>query len=145
MVPLSEEFTMWFILGGMLLLLFASVLEALWEFGRQVKPEFRPEFLESSWKHVILAVWVILLLIGGALLFWAYPLVALIAIIIFWLLLPLTIGSRVRRRFLPPWEDLKGELEKQGYTERTYWRRGDWWKVKSKSKQDKESESKYGT
>ena len=133
---------MGFIFGGILLLLFSGVLEALWEFGRQVKPELRPAFLETGWKHVILAVWIILLLIGGALLFWALPLLGLIAIVVFWLLLPISVGSRVRRRFLPPWDDLKGELEKQGYTERSYWRRGDWWKAGSKTKGESGSQSK---
>jgi len=134
----------WFTLGGILLLLFSAVLEALWEFGRQVKPELRPAFLGSGWKNVILPTWVILLLIGGALLFWAFPLFGVIAIIVFWLLLPVSIGSRVRRRFLPPWDDLKGELEEQGYTERNYWRRGDWWKAGSKTKVESEAESKSG-
>jgi hypothetical protein len=144
-VSLSGEFATWFILGGMLLLLFSAVLEGLWEFGRQVKPELRPAFLESSWKYGILAAWIILLLIGGALLFWALPLLGIIAIIVFWLLLPISVGSRVRRRFLPPWDDVKGELEEQGYTERTYWRRGDWWKAESKTKVESESQSKSGT
>jgi len=136
---------MWFILGGILLLVFSAVLEALWEFGRRVKPELRPAFLESGWKHVILVAWGILLLVGGALLFWAMPLLGLIAIIVFWLLLPITVGSRVRRRFLPPWDDLKGELEEQGYTERNYWRRGDWWKAGSKAGGEPESKSKSST
>jgi len=144
MLPLSGEFMIWFTLGGILLLLFSAVLEALWEFGRQVKPELRPAFLGSGWKNVILPTWVILLLIGGALLFWAFPLFGVIAIIVFWLLLPVSIGSRVRRRFLPPWDDLKGELEEQGYTERNYWRRGDWWKAGSKTKVESEAESKSG-
>lgn len=141
MLPLSGEFTMWFILGGILLLLFSAVLEALWEFGRQAKPELRPAFLNSNWKHVILVVWVLLLLVGGALMFLAYPIVGTIAIVVFWVALPLVIGSRVRRRFLPPWDSLKGELEKQGYTERTYWRRGDWWKAQSKAKLKAKSKS----
>ena len=145
MPPLSGEFTTWFILGGILLLLFSAVLEALWEFGRQVKPELKPAFLDSSWKHVILAVWVILLLISGVLLFWALPVLGIVAIIVFWLLFPITIGTRVRKRFLPPWADVKGELEEQGYTERTYWRRGDWWKVEKKTKAESESKSESGT
>ena len=144
MLPLSGEFTMWFIVGGIILLLVSAVLEGLWEFGRQVKPELRPAFLASDWKNVILVTWVILLLIGGALLFWAYPILAIIAIVVFWLLFPVSIGSRVRRRFLPPWDDLKSELEEQGYTERTYWRRGDWWKAERKTKVGAESKSKSG-
>ena len=145
MLPLSPEFTMWFTFGGMVLLVLSSVLEAAWEFGRQVKPELRPAFLESSWKHVILPAWVILLLAGGVLLFWAMPVFGIVAIAIFWLVMPIVVGTRVRRRFLPPWEDLKGELEKQGYTERSYWRRGDWWKAGSETKAESKSKSKSGT
>ena len=144
MIPLSGEFTMWFILGGIILILFSAVLEGVWEFGQQVKSELRPSFLESGWKIVILAAWVILLLIGGALLFWVEPILGLIAVVVFWLLLPVSVGSRVRRRFLPPWEDLKNELEEQGYTESNYWRRGDWWKAKSKTKVGSRSQSKPG-
>jgi hypothetical protein len=125
---------MGFILGGMVLLLVAAVLEALWDFGRQAKPKLRPAFLQSGWRHVILAGCILLLLIGGAMLFWADARVGIGAVVVYFLILPFVVGSRVRKRFLPPWEDLKGELEKQGYTERTYWRRGDWWKVKSETK-----------
>ena len=145
MFSLASEYAMWFMLGGIILLLFSSVLEAIWEFGRQVKPELRPAFLETGWRHAILVGWVLLLLVGGALMFWAQPLVGLIAIVVFWLFLPLVVGSRIRRRFLPPWDDLRVELEEQGYTERTYWRRGDWWKAKSKTELKSGSKSKSGT
>ena len=134
MLSLSPEWSMGFILGGTVLLLVSSVLEALWEFGRQVKPELRPAFLQSGWKRVILVAWVLLLLVSGAMLFLADARVGLGAIVVYWLLLPFVVGNRVRRRFLPPWDDLKAELMKQGYTEQTYWRRGDWWKATSKTK-----------
>lgn len=124
---------MWFMLGGLLLLIFSAILEAMWEFGRQVKPELRPAFLETGWRHAILVGWILLLLIGGALMFWADPLVGLVAIVVFWIVFPLVVGSRVRRRLLPPWDDLRGELEKEGYTERNYWRSSDWWKAKGKT------------
>ena len=138
MPGLSAEWAMGFILGGMVLLLVAAVLEAIWDFGRQAKPKLRPAFLQSRWRHVVLAGCILLLLIGGAMLFWADARVGIGAIVVYFLILPFVIGSRVRKRFLPPWEDLKGELEKQGYTERTYWRRGDWWKASSKTKMKSE-------
>jgi TRAP-type C4-dicarboxylate transport system permease large subunit len=142
MLPLPGELFMGFIVGGMLLLLIAAVLEALWDFGRHVKPELRPAFLQSSWRHVILAGCILLLLIGGVLLFVADVRVGLGGIVVYFLLLPFVVGSRVRRRFLPPWDDLKDKLTKEGYTEQTYWRRGDWWKAGSKSKPGAESNSK---
>lgn len=144
MLPLSGEFVMGFIAGGMLLLLGAAILEALWDFGRHVKPELRPAFLQSGWRHVILAGCALLLLVGGALLFLADVRVGLGAIVVYFLVLPFVVGGRVRRRFLPPWDALKAELMKEGYTEQTYWRRGDWWKVNSKSKSESGSESKSG-
>jgi hypothetical protein len=144
MFGLSAEWAMGFILGGMVLLLVASVLEALWDFGRLAKPEFCPAFLRSGWRHVILVGCILLLLIGGSVLFWADFRVGLGAIVVYFLLLPFVVGSRVRRRFLPPWHSLKRELEEQGYTEHNYWRRGDWWKAGSKSKLKSESKQKTG-
>jgi len=78
------------------------------------------------------------LLVGGVLLFFADVvllgdwIVAVVAIVIYWLLLPISVNPRVRKRLLPPWDDIKKDLVKQGYTEHNYWR-GDWWKVKSKN------------
>lgn len=129
---LPEEWSAWALLGGMLLLLIASVLESLWEFGRQARPDLRPAFFQTAWRGAILASWVLLLLIGGVMLVMADVLVGLIAIVVFWMLLPISVAPRVRRRFLPPWEDLKGELDPQGFTENNYWRRGDWWKAEEK-------------
>ncbi|UCB43516.1 MAG: hypothetical protein JSV77_02400 [Dehalococcoidales bacterium] len=141
MPNLAPEWVMGLILGGMLLLLGSAILEALWEFGRQVKPELRPAFLQSGWKHVILVGFVLLLLVGGAMVFLADIRVGLGAIVVYWIVLPLVVGSRVRRRFLPPWDNLKAGLMKEGYTEQTYWRSGDWWKATSKSKSKSDSKS----
>jgi TRAP-type C4-dicarboxylate transport system permease large subunit len=142
MLPLPGEIFMGFIVGGMLLLVIAAVLEALWDFGRHVKQELRPAFLQSNWRHVILAGCILLLLVGGVLLFVADVRVGLGAIVVYFLVLPFVVGSRVRRHFLPPWDDLKVELTKQGYTEQTYWRRGDWWKATSENKPRAKSNSK---
>ena len=144
MLELSAGWVMGLALGGMVLLLVAAALEALWDFGRHVKPELRPAFLQSGWRHVILAGCVILLLAGGAMLFLVDVRVGLGAIVVYFLLLPFVVGSRVRRRLLPPWADLKAELTKEGHTEQTYWRRGDWWKATSKRKPKSGSKSKSG-
>lgn len=126
------EYSMWFMIAGIVILIFSSALESYWEFGRQVRPDLRPAHFETSWRHVILAGWILLLLVAGVLLLMAEPIVALVAIAVYWLLLPISVGPRVRRRALPPWEDIKDELEKEGYTEQNYWRRGDWWKAERK-------------
>ena len=132
-----EAYVMWFLLGGMVVLIFSSILQCFWEFAREVRPDLSPAILETSWKHAILPGWVILLLVGGVLLLIVEPFVALGSIVVYWLLLPISVGPRVRRRALPPWDDLRGELEKEGYTEQNYWRRGDWWKEESRRKTPK--------
>ncbi len=135
----AEAYSMWFLIGGVVILIFSSILQCFWEFAREVRPDLRPAILDTSWRLAILPGWVILLLFGGVLIFLATGdwLVCFGAIVVYYLLLPISIGSRVRRRALPPWDDLKGELEKEGYTEHNYWRRGDWWKEESRRKTPK--------
>jgi len=135
----AEAYSMWFLIGGVVVLVFSSIIQCFWEFAREVRPDLRPAILDTSWKHAILPGWVILLLVGGVLIFLATMdwIVCFGAIVVYYLLLPISIGSRVRRRALPPWDDLKGELEKEGYTEHNYWRRGDWWKEESRRKTPK--------
>ena len=135
----ASAYSMWFLIGGVVILIFSSILQCFWEFAREVRPDLRPAILETSWKHAILPGWVILLMVGGVLIFLATMdwIVCFGAIIVYYLLLPISVGSRVRRRALPPWDDLKGELEKEGYTERNYWRRGDWWKEESRRSKPK--------
>ncbi len=131
-MPLSSEWATWFMLGGFVLLLFSSILESLWEFGRQVRADLRPDFFDGPRRTLILAGWVLCLLGGGVLLMMVDVKVGLVGIVVFWMLLPISVSPRVRKRFLPPWDDLKKELESQGFTERNYWRRGDWWKTNRK-------------
>ena len=135
----ASAYGMWFLIGGMVILLVSSILQSYWEFGRDVKPDLRPAVFETSWRHVMLVGWVILLLVGGTLVLLATMdwRVCLAAIAVYYLLLPLSVGPRVRRRALPPWEDLQHDLEKEGYAERNYWRRGDWWKEESKRRKPK--------
>ena len=137
----ASAYGMWFLMGGIVILLVSSILQCYWEFGRDVKPDLRPALFETSWRHVMLAGWVILLLVGGTLVLlatmdWSVW-VCFGAIGVYYLLLPISVGPRVRRRSLPPWEDLRYDLEKEGYTESNYWRRGDWWKDESKRRKPK--------
>ena len=127
-------------LVGIVSLLFASVLESYCEFGRQVRPEFRPGVFATRRSYLLQAGWVILLLAGGALLFVTHPIVGLIGVAFFWLLLPISVGPRVRRRFLPPWDELKHELEAQGYNEQNYWR-GNWWRADARRRSRSKSDS----
>lgn len=118
---------------GMVSILFASILQMYCEFGRYARPEFRPGIFATRWSYALEAGWIVLLLLGGVLLFMANPIYCAIGIASFWLLLPISVGARVRRRFLPSWGELKNELEKQGYNERNYWR-GSWWRADSRRK-----------
>ena len=120
-----------FPLLGFVSLIFASILQTYCEFGRQARPEFRPGVFATKWSYLLEAGWVILLLLGGVLLFVTNWWVCLIGLAAFWLLLPISVGPRVRRRFLPSWDELKRELEREGYNERNYWR-GSWWRADAK-------------
>jgi hypothetical protein len=42
----------------------------------------------------------------------------------------------MRRRLLPPWDDVKKELGPKGFTEQNYWR-GSWWMKDAKVKRQK--------
>jgi hypothetical protein len=81
-----------------------------------------------------------LLLISGAIilfLFSGFSIVApVIAIVLFWLVFPFIINPIMRRRLLPPWDDVKKELGPKGFTEQNYWR-GSWWMKDAKVKRQK--------
>jgi len=130
------------ILLGFLLLILASVLQVYCEFGRQSRPEFRYKIFGTRFRYALEAGWVILMLAGGVIVF-LYGLLmgyswipGVIAIIGFWLILPFIITPIMRHRLLPPWDEVKTELEPKGYTERDYWR-GDWWMKDLKSRRRK--------
>jgi hypothetical protein len=128
---------MWFIFIGFVLVLVASVLETYCTFGRQARPEVKPRILKTRFRWVLESLWVIMLVAGGALLlFRSDPLgiiMAGIAVISFWLILPFIITPIMRNRLLPPWDEVKKELIPKGYDEKNYWR-GDWWMVEDKKK-----------
>ena len=126
--------SLWFSIGGVVILVVSAGLESYWEFGREARPDFRPAICGTAWWYLLLAGWILLGLVGAVLLFMVDPYFGLVAVVVYWLLFPISVGARVRRRVLPPWDDLKNELEKQGYSEGNYWRRGDWWKAEDKRK-----------
>ena len=127
---------------GLVILVFASVLQMYCEFGRQVRPEFRPGVFATKRSYLLEAGWVVLLLLGGVLLL--LPglnlILCVIGVVAFWLLLPISVGPRVRRRFLPSWDELKRELEREGYSERNYWR-GSWWRADAKRRTGSKTDS----
>ena len=131
-----------FIVLGFLIIILAAVLQAYCEFGRQARPDVKPKILKTRFRPVLEGLWILLMLIGAALLWLSYfytptgAILAGIGIFVFWLVLPFIITPIMRNRILPPWDEVKAELEPKGYNERDYWR-GDWWMIESKQKRRK--------
>jgi hypothetical protein len=132
--------SLWVVIIGFLLVLVASVIERFCEFGRQARPDIKPGILKSWFRWVLEALWVLMLIAGGALLLVRGDQIGLIlaglAIIGFWLIIPFMLTPLMRNRLLPPWDEVKNELIPKGYNEKDYWR-GDWWMVERKKKPKK--------
>ena len=118
---------------GYLVIILAAVLQAYCEFGRQARPDIQPRILKSRFRFVMEGLWILLLIVAAAVLFLNNWVLALIGIVAFWLVLPFIITPIMRNRILPPWDEVKKELEPKGYTERDYWR-GSWWMKNAKEK-----------
>jgi len=125
---------------GMILLLIASVIEWYCDFARKALPEYCPRLYNTGYKVLLEFGWILLLLVGGALVFAADMfapfsgwVLTLLVIAAYFLLLPFAVMPRVRKRLLPRWGDIKKKMEKLGYTEYDYWR-GDWWQKKKDKK-----------
>lgn len=120
---------LWLIIGGIVLLVLAAFLESYCWVSRQSAPRYRAKVFATRSGLFFEMGWILLLLGAGLLLFLANPIAALVAIVVFWLVLPLRIMPMVRKRLLPTWDMVKDELEVQGYTEENFLS-GDWWKKK---------------
>ena len=123
----------WLAIPGILLLLLASVLESYCEISRQSLPSIRAKIFGTRAGVLLWIGWIVLLVLACGVLFFAYPIAALVGVVVFWLLLPLWLVPMMKKRMLPPWDVVKGDLKKHGYTEDNYLD-GDWWK-KGKSKE----------
>jgi len=119
----------WLVIPGIFLLLLAAVMESYCAIGRQSLPSLRAKIFDSYTGLLLQIGWGVLLLIACVLLFLAHPIAALVGVVVFWVLLPLWLIPMMRRRLLPPWDVVKGDLGKHGYTEDNYLN-GDWWKKK---------------
>ena len=122
-----------FIVLGYLVILLAAVIQMYCEFGRQARPDIQPKILKTPFRFVMEGLWIVLLIVAAATLFLNNWVLALIGIVAFWLVLPFIITPIMRNRILPPWDEVKKELEPKGYTERDYWR-GSWWMKNAKEK-----------
>ena len=122
-----------YIVLGYLVILLAAVIQMYCEFGRQARADIQPKILKTSFRFVMEGLWIILLIAAAVVLFLSSWILALIGIVAFWLVLPFIITPIMRHRILPPWDEVKKELEPKGYTERDYWR-GSWWMKNAKEK-----------
>ena len=127
---------------GFLIIVLAAVLQAYCEFGRQARPDIKPKILRTRFRFVLEGLWILLMLIGAVMLWLPYfdspagVILAGIGLFVFWLVLPFIITPIMRHRILPPWDEVKAELEPKGYNERDYWR-GSWWMIEPKQKRRK--------
>ncbi len=130
----------WFVIIGFLLVLVASVIERYCEFGRQARPDVKPGILKSWFRWVLEALWALMLVASGVLMLVRSDQIGLIlagvAIVSFWIIIPFILTPIIRNRLLPSWDEVKNELTPKGYTEKDYWR-GDWWMVEEKKKPKK--------
>ena len=123
--------SIWLMIGGTVLLVLAGFLESYCSVSRQSAERYRAKIFVTRSGLLFEMGWMLLLLGAGLLLFLVNPIAALVAIAVFWLVLPLWIMPMMRRRLLPTWDMVKDELEVQGYTEANFLS-GDWWKKKKK-------------
>ena len=128
---------------GFLAVVLASVCEAFCNFSRVAMPQYKPGFMKTPFRWVFETLWVLLLLAGGVSLLldvtvnsapWLFFIIAVVA---FWLILPLLFNPIMQRRFLPHWEEVKRELAPKGLNENNYWR-DDWWKLEEKRRKKKQ-------
>jgi len=124
------------IILGYLVIILAAVLQAYCEFGRQARPDIQPKILKSRFRFVMEGLWIFLLIVASVVLFLGGWVPAVIGIVSFWLVLPFIITPIMRNRILPPWDEVKKELEPKGYIQRNYWR-GSWWMKNPKEKRQK--------
>jgi hypothetical protein len=125
---------------GYLIIIGAAILQAYCEFGGQAREDVKPHVFKTRFRYVLEGIWMFLMLLGAAMLLFPGSVVGAImcgiGIIAFWLVLPFIITPIMRNRILPPWDEVKKELEPKGYNERDYWR-GDWWMIAPKQKRRK--------
>jgi hypothetical protein len=134
----------WLIFLGFLLVLGASALETYCAFGRMARPDVKPDILKSRFRWVLETLWILLLIAGGVFLLLRVDPIGIIlagvAVVSFWLVLPFILTPIMRNRLLPHWDEVKTELIPKGYDEKNYWR-GDWWMVEDKQKPKKKKSS----
>lgn len=118
---------------GVFMLLLGGIMESYCTISRQCQPSLRAKIFGSRRVPLLYAGWILLLVIGALLLWMVNGILMVVSVVVFWVLLPLLLMPMVKRRVLPPWDVVKGDLGKHGYTEDNYLK-GDWW-MKKRSKE----------
>ena len=118
---------MWLLIFGALVLVVASFLHSYCAISKLASPTIRPMVFDSSIGRLMQIGWIVLFLLGTSLLFLLSWIGAIIAMFLYWFILPLLVGPIMKKYMLPSWEQVRNILEKHGYTKDNYLR-GDWWK-----------------
>ena len=71
--------------------------------------------------------WIVLFVAGTVMLFIVNWIAGIVAIPVYWFVLPILITPSMKKYMLGSWDDNKYILEERGYTEDNYLS-GDWWK-----------------
>jgi ABC-type multidrug transport system fused ATPase/permease subunit len=124
---------MWLLIIGILILLIAAFWHSYSAVGSSTAPIIAPMLFGSRRKidFILVNGWLILFVVGVIILFLENWLVGIIAILVYWFVLPLLINPFVTKWILPSWDDmpdkLKATLEEMGYNRKNYLH-GNWWK-----------------
>jgi len=124
---------MWLLAVGIILLIIASFWHSYYAIGTLASPVHTPIiFYSNSFLDRILRLgWLLLFIVGTTLLFIGNWIVAIIAIPIYWFLLPIFTARIVRKWMLPSWnelsENLQDTLKRMGYDKHNYLD-GYWWR-----------------
>jgi len=118
---------MWLLISGVLILLVASVLHSYCAIGVKASPVIAPAIFYSRAGIILQIGWIVLFVAGTVMLFIVNWIVGIVAIPVYWLVLPILITPSMKKYMLGSWDDNKHILEKRGYTKYNYLS-GDWWK-----------------
>jgi len=125
---------MWLLIVGILILILASFWHSYSTVGYAASSIRAPAIFNSRRMSDAMLVhigWFILFLIGIVILWLQNWLIGMVAILVYWFVLPLLVQPVVKRRMLPAWDELpaqtKATLEEMGYNRKNYLN-SNWWR-----------------
>jgi len=111
---------MWLLISGVIILFVASFLHSYCAIGVQASPLIAPAIFYSHAGTFLQIGWIVLFVIGVVMLFVVNWIVGIVAILVYWFLLPLLVAPIVKKWMLGSWDDNKHILEERGYTKDNY-------------------------